>query len=52
MNNNRYENQPDPVTFAYKYNIPAAEGEMIVVTATCSIFGSKTVTMTVGKVAQ
>jgi len=52
VSNNRYESQPDPETFTYKYKVPAAEGEMIEVTGTCSIFGSKTVTLTVGKAAQ
>ena len=51
VSNNRYESQPDPVTFTYKYKVPAVVGETIEVTATCSIFGSKTVTMTVGKAA-
>jgi desulfoferrodoxin (superoxide reductase-like protein) len=52
VSNNKYENQPDPEIFTYKYKVPAAEGETIEVTATCSIMGSKTVTMTVGKAAQ
>jgi len=49
VSNNKYESQPDPETFTYKYKVPAAEGETIEVTATCSIMGSKTVTLTVGK---
>jgi desulfoferrodoxin (superoxide reductase-like protein) len=52
VSNNKYENQPDPEIFTYKYKVPAAEGETIEVTATCSILGSKTVTMTVGTAAQ
>ena len=52
VSNNKYENQPAPEIFTYKYNVPAAEGETIEVTATCSILGSKTVAMTVGKAAQ
>ena len=52
ISNNKYENQPDPETFTYKYNVPATEGETIEVTGTCSIFGSKTVTLTVGKPTQ
>lgn len=52
VSNNKYENQPDPETFTYKYIVPAAEGETIEVTATCSIMGSKTVTLIVGKKIQ
>ena len=52
VSNNKYENQPAPEIFTYKYKVPAAEGETIEVTATCSIMGSKTMTMTVGKTAQ
>jgi len=51
VSKNKYENQPDPVTFTYKYKVPASEGETIKVTATCSIIGSKTVELTVGKAA-
>ena len=52
VSNNKYESQPDPKTFTYKYKVPAAEGETIEVTGTCSIMGSKTVTLTVGKKTQ
>jgi len=51
VSNNKYESQPDPETFTYKYKVPAAEGETIEVTATCSIMGSKTVSLTVGRAA-
>ena len=46
---NTYENQPDTDTFAYTYKVPAADGEMLEVTATCSWYGHKTVNMTVDK---
>ena len=46
---NTYENQPDMDTFAYTYKIAAAEGESLEVTATCSMYGYKTVNLTVGK---
>ncbi len=52
VSNNKYENQPDPEIFTYKYKVPASEGETIEVTATCSVLGSKTVTMTIGKAVQ
>ena len=45
---NTYETQPDTDTFAYTYKVPAADGEMLEVTATCSWYGYKTVNMTVG----
>jgi hypothetical protein len=44
-----YENQPDTDTFAYTYKVTAAEGETLEVTATCSMYGYKTVSLTVGK---
>jgi hypothetical protein len=44
-----YENQPDTDTFAYTYKVTAAEGETLEVTATCSMYGYKTVNLTVGK---
>jgi hypothetical protein len=44
-----YENQPDVDTFAYTYKVTAAEGETLEVTATCSLYGYKTVNLTVGK---
>jgi hypothetical protein len=46
---NTYENQPGMDTFAYTYKISAAEGETLEVTATCSMYGHKTVNLTVGK---
>ena len=46
---NTYENQPDMDTFTYTYKVPAAEGETLEVTATCSLYGYKTVNLTVGK---
>ena len=46
---NTYESQPDMDTFAYTYKVPAADGETLEVTATCSLYGHKTVNLTVGK---
>ena len=45
---NTYKSQPDTDTFAYTYKVPAADGETLEVTATCSWYGYKTVNMTVG----
>ena len=46
---NKYKNQPDQDTFTYSYKVPAAAGETLEVTASCSLFGSKTVNLTVEK---
>ncbi|MGZ6209186.1 MAG: hypothetical protein ACXWL9_03450 [Syntrophales bacterium] len=46
---NTYENQPDMDTFTYTYKVPAAECETLQVTATCSLYGYKTVNLTIGK---
>jgi hypothetical protein len=48
VSNKKYENQPDMATYTYKYNIAAAAGETLEVTATCSIAGSKTATLIIG----
>ncbi len=44
-----YESQPDPKEFTYTYKVEAVPGDVIEVTATCSIFGSKTVSLTLAK---
>jgi len=44
-----YTSQPDPNEFTYTYKVEAAPGDVIEVTASCSIFGSKTATLTVPK---
>ncbi len=46
---NTYESQPDMDTFSYTYKLPAAEGETLEVTARCSWYGYKTVSLTVSK---
>ena len=46
---NTYEKQPDQDTFTYTYRVPAAEGETLEATATCSMYGYKTVNLTVGR---
>jgi hypothetical protein len=46
---NNYNNQPDKSTFAYTYVLPAAEGDVLEVTATCRFYGSKTVDLKVAK---
>ncbi|MGB5216942.1 MAG: hypothetical protein WBN66_01465 [Smithella sp.] len=42
-----YETQPKEVPFTYTYKVDAAKGDKLEVTATCSLSGSKTATMTV-----
>jgi hypothetical protein len=44
-----YPNQPGETTFAYSYPLDAAPGDLIEVKASCSVFGSKTGKLTVGK---
>lgn len=44
-----YQSQPGPETFSYTYPLDAAPGDVIEVKATCSVFGSKTGKLTVGK---
>jgi len=46
---NTYESQPDQDTFTYTYKVSAAPGAMLEVTATCSMYGYKTVYLTPGK---
>jgi hypothetical protein len=46
---NTYHSQPDPATFAYNYKISAGKGDTLEVTANCSLSGSKTATLEVGK---
>lgn len=46
---NEYKNQPDKETFDYSYKIQALEGDKIEVKATCNLFGSKTVNLTMHK---
>ena len=44
-----YDTQPAESTFTYTYKVTAAAGDKLEVTATCSVAGSKTATMTVTK---
>ncbi len=49
VSNNKYNNQPDPETFTYTYNLAAGEGDKLEVTAICSLWGSKTTFLDVTK---
>jgi hypothetical protein len=42
-----YDSQPGESPFTYTYKVAAAEGDTLEVTATCSLSGSKTATITV-----
>jgi hypothetical protein len=44
-----YKSQPDQATFSYVYPIGAAPGDVLEVKVGCSIFGSRTEKLTVGK---
>ena len=46
---NKYKSQPDQDTFAYDYKIPMTVGETLEVTSSCSLFGSRTENLTIGK---
>jgi hypothetical protein len=46
---NKYKNQPNQATFTYSYKVPANAGETLEVKASCSLYGSKTTNITVGK---
>jgi len=49
MSNNLYRSQPDKASFTYTYSVPAALGDVIEVTGTCSLYGSKTVKLDIAK---
>jgi len=46
-----YKSQPNKPEFTYTYKIAAAAGDTLEVKATCNLFGSKTVQITVPKAA-
>ena len=49
VSTNKYENQPDQATFTYSYKVPATAGDTLEAKASCSLYGSKTTNLTVGK---
>ncbi|MCX5846336.1 MAG: hypothetical protein NTW12_08270 [Deltaproteobacteria bacterium] len=46
---NDYKSQPDKTKFVYSYKVQAVQNDVLEVTATCNIYGSKAVKLTVGK---
>ena len=49
ISTNDYKNQPDKSTFSYTYTIPASEGDILEVTASCNLWGAKTEKVTIEK---
>jgi hypothetical protein len=49
VSTNTYKNQPDQATFTYSYKLPAKAGETLEVKVSCSLYGSKTVNLTLEK---
>lgn len=47
-----YDTQPDESPFTYTYKVAAAQGDKLEVTATCSLSGSKTATLTVTRLVK
>jgi hypothetical protein len=45
----KYEKQPEEAAFTYSYKVPATAGEALEATVSCSLYGSKTINLTVGK---
>jgi len=45
----KYENQPDQPAFTYSYKVAATAGDTLEAKASCSLFGSRTANLTVGK---
>lgn len=46
---NNYDSQPKEVPFTYTYKVAAAEGDTLEANVVCSLSGSKSASMTVGK---
>jgi hypothetical protein len=51
VSSNLYKSQPDKNSFTYTYSVPAAPGDVIEVTGTCNIYGSKMVKLDISKPA-
>jgi hypothetical protein len=47
ISTNKYDTQPKDVPFTYTYKVTASAGDKLEATATCSLSGSKTATITV-----
>jgi hypothetical protein len=47
-----YKSQPDKSPFEYTYEISSNEGDILEITASCNLYGSKTISITVAKQAK
>ncbi len=47
--NQTYKNQPDKNPFEYTYEIPAKVGDVLEIKATCNMYGSKTISITIAQ---
>ncbi len=47
--NQTYKNQPDKNPFEYTFDIPAKAGDVLEIKATCNMYGSKTISITVAQ---
>ena len=50
--NQTYKSQPDKNPFEYIYEIPAKVGDVLEIKASCNIYGSKTISITIAKQAK
>ncbi|HOS97012.1 MAG TPA: hypothetical protein PLR71_02490 [Deltaproteobacteria bacterium] len=49
VSSNKYESQPGKTSFTYTFAVPAAPGDVLEVTCTCNILGSRTAKLQIGK---
>jgi hypothetical protein len=49
--NQTYKSQPEKNPFEYTYEIPAKVGDVLEIKASCNLFGSKTISITIAKQA-
>jgi hypothetical protein len=47
--NQTYKSQPDKNPFEYTYEITAKAGDVLEITASCNMYGSKTINITIAK---
>lgn len=50
--NQTYKSQPEKNPFEYTYEIPAKVGDVLEIKASCNMFGSKTISITIAKQAK
>ncbi len=52
VSKNEYKNQPDQETFEYKYPLAATAGDVIEVTVTCNMSGSKSAKLVINQASK